>query len=161
MFIHSRGPVNRAAAGRGAAGGSGLSAGVEGILFREPVEDVDELVQAFRALGLSLIDAVRYAFLDMEAEHGEADAVHRRLGRRELLQDFHTQPRFLHHPPDAANLSLDAVQARDEGLLLGGIEHANTIRQPGRQSTPTAFGIRLERSDRTGEESVFSAKGER
>ncbi len=47
----------------------------------------------------------------MELEHCEADAIERRLGGGELLEDFDAQARFLHHAPDAARLPLDAVSA--------------------------------------------------
>jgi hypothetical protein len=47
-------------------------------------------------------------------EDGEADAVERGLGGRELLEDFDAQARFLHHAPDAADLSFDPVQSCDE-----------------------------------------------
>ena len=67
----------------------------------------------------------------MEFEHGQADAVQRGFGRGELLQDLHTQPRFLDHSADAADLSLDAVQARHQPLLLCGVQHKRLIRRVG------------------------------
>src|SRR4029079_18858415 len=76
-------------------------------LFAEAVEDVDELREALRGLGLSAHDAVRYALLDVIAKHRQADAVQGGFSGRELLQQLHADPRLLHHPPDAAHLSLN------------------------------------------------------
>src|SRR5690606_2552522 len=89
----------------------------------EAIEDVDQLGQALLPLDLSFIDPFRDALLDVTAQHGQADPVERRLSCRELLEDLDAQPRFLDHSPDAAHLPLDTVQARNEGLLLGGIQH--------------------------------------
>jgi hypothetical protein len=55
----------------------------------------------------------------VEAEDGETDPVEGRFCGGELLQDLDHRARFLHHPADAAHLSFDAVQARDDRLLLG------------------------------------------
>ena len=59
----------------------------------------------------------------MKAEDGEADAVEGGFGGGQLLQDFHAQARFLDHPANAADLSLDAVQTGDDSLLLCLVEH--------------------------------------
>ena len=87
-------------------------------LLRKAVEDIDELREAPGALGFPLLEAVGNAFFDVKLENGEADAIQRGLGGRKLLQDFDAKPRLLDHPPDTAHLPFDAVQARDEGLLL-------------------------------------------
>ena len=87
-------------------------------LFRETVENIDELRETLGALSLSLLDSVRDAFLDVKFHDGQADAIQRRLGGGELLQDLYAQPRLLDHAPDAPHLTFNAVQARDEGLLL-------------------------------------------
>ena len=59
----------------------------------------------------------------MEAEDGEADAIERRFGRGQLLEDLDAEPRLLHHPPDAAHLTFDAIETCDESLLLRFVEH--------------------------------------
>ena len=64
-----------------------------------------------------------HALLDVRLHHREADAVERRLSRGELLKNFDAQARLLHHPPDPADLAFDPVQAGDECLLLGCIQH--------------------------------------
>ena len=87
-------------------------------LLREPVEDIDQLRQALRALGFPLLEAVGHALFDVELQDGEADAIQRRFGGRELLQDFDAQARLLDHPPDTAHLSFDPVQTRNQRLLL-------------------------------------------
>lgn len=97
-------------------------------LLREAVEDVDQLSQLTTLLGLTLCDAIGYARLDVELEDREADAIERGLCCRKLLQNFHARSRLLHHATDAANLSLDSVQAGDEGLLLRGLQHGPIIR---------------------------------
>jgi hypothetical protein len=97
----------------------------------ESIEDVHQLGQPFRSLGLALLDALRNALLDVKFEHREADAVHRRFSRRELLEDFQAQARFLHHAPDAPDLPLDTIQTGDDGLLLCGVEHAQLYRCAG------------------------------
>jgi hypothetical protein len=59
----------------------------------------------------------------MEPEHREADPIERGLGSRELLKKLDAQPRFLHHPADPSNLTLDAVQSRHDRLLLRLVHH--------------------------------------
>jgi hypothetical protein len=56
-------------------------------------------------------------------EYRETDPVECRFGSRELLKNVHAEARLLHHAPNAANLSLDPVQPRDEALLLCLIQH--------------------------------------
>ena len=62
----------------------------------------------------------------MKLEDREADAIERRFGRGKLLQNLDAQAGFLHHPPDAAHLPFDPIQARDDRLLLGFVEHGLT-----------------------------------
>jgi hypothetical protein len=110
-------------------------------LLGEAVEDVDQLSQLPTLLGFTLCDAIGYARLDVELEDREADSIERGLGCRKLLQDFHACSRLLHHATDAANLSLDSVQAGDEGLLLGGVQHG-----PHHTSGPKAHCARVRRA---------------
>ena len=42
------------------------------------------------------------------------------------LQNLNAQARLLHHPPDAANLTFDPIQSRDNGLLLGSSQHRSS-----------------------------------
>ncbi len=87
------------------------------------VENIDELLQPFGTLRLSLLDAFRHASFYMAAEHGQADPVQSGFGGRELLEDFDAQARLLDHPSNAADLSFYAVQACDKSLLLRGVQH--------------------------------------
>jgi hypothetical protein len=93
-------------------------------LFRETVEDVDQLVQPFRSFDFALFDALGHTLLDVRLQDGKADPVQGGLGGRELLQDLDAKAWFLHHPPDTAHLSFNAVQTSDQCLLLGAIQHA-------------------------------------
>ena len=97
------------------------------VSLREAIEDVDELSEAPRAFGLPLLDTVGHAAVDMELEDRHADAIHGRLGRRQLLQDLDAPPRLLDHPSNTPNLPFDAVQPHHDSLLMAGIEHPNTI----------------------------------
>ena len=100
-------------------------------LFGEAIEDVDELGETLGPLGIALGDALGHARFDVEAEDREADAIQRRFGGGELLQDFHAQARLLDHPPDAAYLPFDAVQPCDDSLLLRLVQHARSFFVPG------------------------------
>src|SRR5262245_9644107 len=93
----------------------------------EAVENVHEFGQALGAIGIALRDAFGDTLFDVETENGEADAVERRFRGRELLEDLDAQARFLHHAADAAHLAFDPVQARDDGLLLGFVQHGLTL----------------------------------
>jgi TetR/AcrR family fatty acid metabolism transcriptional regulator len=99
------------------------------MLLGKAIEDVDQLGEALGLLGFTLGDPFGDALLDVEPEDGQADAVERRLGGRELLQNVHAEPRLLNHAADAAHLSLDAVQARDERLLLCLIQHESPAKR--------------------------------
>lgn len=59
----------------------------------------------------------------MVLEQGQADAIERGLGRRQLLKDLDARPRFLHHFPDPANLPFDAVQSCNQPLLIRRVRH--------------------------------------
>jgi hypothetical protein len=96
-----------------------------GGLFREPIEDVDELGEALGPFRIAFRDAVRHALFDVEAEHREADAVERGLGRGELLKDLDAEAWFLNHAPDAADLPFDPIQSGDDRLLLRLVQHAS------------------------------------
>src|SRR5690349_7352408 len=98
--------------------------GPDQYLLREAIEDVDLFVQPLRALDHALLEPVGNTPLDVGLEHSETDPVQRGLRRGELLQDLDAKARFLHHPPDAPNLSLDAVQAGHQCLLLSAVQHA-------------------------------------
>lgn len=89
----------------------------------ESVENIDELVQALGSFGFPGVDPFRHALFYVTAEHGQADPVERRLGGRKLLENFNAEPRLFDHAADSANLSFYTVQAGDEGLLLGGVQH--------------------------------------
>ena len=93
------------------------------VLFGEAIEDIHELRQPLRFFGFTLPDTFRDASLDVVLENGETDPVQRRFCSRELLKNVDAEPRLLHHAPDAANLSFDPVQSRDEALLLCLIQH--------------------------------------
>ena len=97
------------------------------MLLGEAIEDVDQLGEALSALGIALADPVGHAAFDVEFENDETDAVQRRLCRGELLEDFDAEPRFLDHAPDAADLSFDPVQPRDDSLLLCFVQHASLL----------------------------------
>jgi hypothetical protein len=105
---------------------TGKTPGV-GSLTCEPVEDVDELRQALRGLGLALNDAVWDAPFDVIPEDGQADAVQRRFGGRQLLEQLDANAWFLDHPANAANLSFDPVQACHETLLLRFVQHRRPL----------------------------------
>ena len=59
----------------------------------------------------------------MKAEDREADAIERRFGRGQLLEDFDAEARLLNHSPDPADLPLDAIETRDDSLLLCLVQH--------------------------------------
>ena len=83
-------------------------------LGREAIEDVDQLFEADAAFFRTLLNTLRHAFFDVIPEDGQADPVQCGLSRRQLLQDFKTQTRLLHHALDATHLSLDPVETRHQ-----------------------------------------------
>ncbi len=113
------------------------------VLLREAVEDIDELRKALGSLSFPLREAVGNTFFDVELQNGEADAIQRGFGGRELLQDFDAKAWLFDHAPDATHLSLDAVQARDESLLLYSVQHKRLIRRarPRRFSRDTIWTV--------------------
>ncbi len=94
-----------------------------GRLFGETVEDGDELIQPAFAFDLAKFDAFGHTLLDVCLDDSKADAIERGFGGGELLKDFDAEARFFHHPADPAHLAFDAVQARDECLLPGCVQH--------------------------------------
>src|SRR3954453_19945883 len=92
-------------------------------LLGEAVEDVHELREPARPLGLALRNAIGDAALDVELEYRKADSIQRRFRGRQLLQELDAEPRLLNHAPDASNLPFHAVQPRHDRLLLRLVEH--------------------------------------
>jgi hypothetical protein len=92
----------------------------------EAVENIHELAELTALFRFTLGNAVRDAPFDVKLEDRQADPVERGLGRRPLLKELDAHTRLLHHPPDASNLTFDAVQARHERLLLRVIQHSRT-----------------------------------
>jgi hypothetical protein len=92
-------------------------------LFGEAVEDRNELIKSALAFSLAQFDAFGHALFDVCLDDGKADAVERRFGGGELLKDFNAETGFFHHPADPADLAFDPVQASDECLLLGCVQH--------------------------------------
>ena len=93
----------------------------------ETVEDVHELAEPLRPLRFAALDTVGHARGDVKLEHRHADAVEGGLGGRQLLEDLDAEASILNHPANAADLTLDAIQADDEGVLMFGFEHGDTI----------------------------------
>jgi hypothetical protein len=96
---------------------------MEKVLLRKAIEDRHELIKATLALGLAQLHPLGHALLDVRLDDRQADPVESRLSRGELLENFDAQAWLLHHSPDAANLAFNPVQASDDGLLLGCIQH--------------------------------------
>jgi hypothetical protein len=87
-------------------------------LAGEPIDDVDQLGETFGVFVSSLSDAVGNTLFDVKFKDDMADAPDRRFRRRQLLQDSDTEPRLLDHLPDAAELTLDALQSREDVALM-------------------------------------------
>ena len=68
----------------------------------------------------------RARIFDVEPEDDEADAIERRLGGGQLLEDVDTESRLLNHPADAADLPFDAVQPGDDPCWWL-VEHGPTL----------------------------------
>ena len=73
------------------------------MLFGEAIEDVDELVRTLAASCSPWATPVGTNF-NVMSEDTQADPVERGFGGRQLLKDFDTEPRLLHHPADPADL---------------------------------------------------------
>jgi hypothetical protein len=89
-----------------------------GILLGKPIEDIDQLREPLGLFRLPFRHAVRDASLDVKPQNRQADAIQRRFGRRELLQDIYAETGFLHHSADATNLAFNPIEACNEVLLL-------------------------------------------
>ena len=87
-------------------------------LARETIDDVDQLGEALSVFVRTLSDAVRHTFFDVKLEDDMADAPDRRFCRRKLLQNGDAETRLLDHLPDASELSLDALQSREDVALM-------------------------------------------
>ena len=87
-------------------------------LARETIDDVDQLGEALSVFVRTLSDAVRHTFFDVKLEDDMADAPDRRFCRRKLLQNGDAETRLLDHLPNAAELSLDALQSREDVALM-------------------------------------------
>ena len=66
----------------------------------------------------TLRDAVRDTPFDVKFEDDMTDAPDRRFRRRKLLQNGDTETWLLNHLSDAAELSLDALQSREDVALM-------------------------------------------
>ena len=97
-------------------------------LFGEAIEDVDELGELLASLDVPFDQAFGDTVVDVILEDGEADSIERRLGRRQLLEDFDAEAWLLHHATDPANLTFDPIQSRDERLLFGCAQHVFSFR---------------------------------
>ena len=64
--------------------------------------------------------------LDVVANHHLADPAQRLVDGGDLGQDFHTPIRFLNHPPQTADLSLDDAQT-SEGIFLNLFVEGNGV----------------------------------
>src|SRR4030095_3905681 len=90
----------------------------EGGLTRKTVDDVAQLGETFCAFVRTLRHAVRDTLFDVKLEDDMADAPDRRFCRRKLLQNGDAETRLLDHLPNAAELSLDALQSREDVALM-------------------------------------------
>ena len=89
-----------------------------GNLTGEAIDDVDQFGEAFSVFVRTLSHAVRDTLFDVKLEDNMADAPDRRFCRRKLLQNGDAETRLLDHLPDAAELSLDALQSREDVTLM-------------------------------------------
>ena len=87
-------------------------------LARETIDDVDQFGETFGVFVTSLRNAVRNTLFDVKFEDDMTDAPDRRFRRSELLQDGDTESRLLDHLTDAAELTLDALQSREDVALM-------------------------------------------
>src|SRR5262245_7245431 len=96
-------------------------------LAGEAVEDVHEFRKSLCTVWIPFVDPFRHALLDVEAEHSQADSIEGRFGGGELLENLDAEAGLLDHPAYATHLPLDAVQSRDDCLLLGLVQHGLTL----------------------------------
>lgn len=94
-------------------------------LLGETIEDVDKFREALTAFRSALFDPIRDAPLDVISEDREADAIERRFGRGELLENIDAESRLLYHPPDPSNLPFDSIEPGHERLLLRLVQHVS------------------------------------
>ena len=85
---------------------------------RESIDDVDQLGETFGVFVRTLRDAVRDTLFDVKFEDDMTDTPDRRFRRRKLLQNGDTETWLLNHLPNAAELSLDALQSREDVALM-------------------------------------------
>jgi hypothetical protein len=98
-------------------------------LPRETIDDVDQLGEAFCVFVRTLRDAVRDTLFDVKLEDDMADAPDRRFCRRKLLQNGDAETRLLDHLPDASELSLDALQSREDVALMLDVQRGRRARR--------------------------------
>jgi len=96
-------------------------------LARETIDDVDQLGEALSVFVRTLSDAVRHTFFDVKLEDDMADAPDRRFCRRKLLQNGDAETRLLDHFPDASELSLDALQSREDVTLMLDVQRGRAL----------------------------------
>jgi len=89
-------------------------------LLGETVENIDQFAQLFSLFDFTLRHSVGDAVVDVVSEDGKANPVQSRLGGSQLLQNVDAQARFLDHAPNAPDLTLDTIEARNKRLLLSG-----------------------------------------
>ena len=97
------------------------------VLSSETVEDVHQFGEPLCTVRIPFGYPLGDALFDVEAEDRETDAIERGLVGRELLENFDAEARFLHHPSNAADLTFDAVETRDDRLLLGLVQNGLTL----------------------------------
>ena len=107
---------------------SGADPGGDPRLARETIDDVDQLGEALSVFVRTLGDAVRHTFFDVKLEDDMADAPDRRFCRCKLLQNGDAETRLLDHLPNAAELSLDALQSREDVALMLDVQRGRRAR---------------------------------
>ena len=113
-------PRKQTSAPRGAGTELGLgSADPTGTrLAGEAVDDVDQFGETLGVFVRTLSHAVRNTLFDVKLEDDMTDASDRRFRRRKLLQNGDAETRLLNHLSDAAELSLDALESREDVALM-------------------------------------------
>src|SRR4030095_6852578 len=76
-------------------------------------------------------DAVRDTLFDVKLEDDMTDTPDRRFRRRKLLQNGDAETRLLDHLPNAAELSLDALQSREDVALMLDVQRGRARRARG------------------------------
>jgi len=75
----------------------------------------------------TLSHAVRHTLFDVKLEDDMADAPDRRFCRCKLLQNGDAETRLLDHLPNAAELSLDALQSREDVTLMLDVQRGRAL----------------------------------